>query len=131
VLTACIASATIVNGAQAPLAIRFAKLFSTSMPERLARIILISPPTVFRMLLTAARTLAKLTSVSGATAADIGEALVAEHDFPRSAAEWFVAMAGVPVSAPGSAIPKLSAEARGLLLPGLRGHFCGEEGAEG
>lgn len=110
---------------QGKLAARFGALFSNHMPERLHKIILLNPPSVFKLLLQAVkpfadqRTLDKLIPVAGSVQAVI-QTLRDQHSFPSSALEWLEK--ALQQKLPNT-IPPLPRDARDLLLPSLVSGF--------
>ena len=110
---------------QGKLAASFAKVFSQQMPERLDKILLLNPPSVFSMLLTAARpfvdkrTLDKVVVIKGANA-EVLKTLSNEHNFPQATVTWLEKTLACNVS---DKLPELPAISKQLLLPGLVSKF--------
>lgn len=96
---------------QARIGISFAEAFGSHFPERLARLVLINPPTVFSLLLHAiqpfadARTLSKVRTVTG-TPAEVSAALVGMglFDTGHETLEWLHKTLSMPAS-PGNLPP--------------------------
>ena len=91
------------------------------MPERLHKILLLNPPSIFRLLLSAAkpfvdqRTLDKLIPVTGPMNAVL-KTLKEEHDFPESALSWLEKTLNQKLP---NKSPPLPHDSRGLMLPSL------------
>ena len=106
---------------QGKLAAKFGALFSNHMPERLHKIILLNPPSVFKILLQAAkpfadqRTLNKLIPVAGSVKVVI-QTLRDEHNFPPNALAWLEQ--ALPQKLPNT-LPPLPNDSRNMLLPSL------------
>mmetsp|Transcript_2047 Transcript_2047/g.3141 ORF Transcript_2047/g.3141 Transcript_2047/m.3141 type:complete len:307 (-) Transcript_2047:357-1277(-) len=106
---------------QGKLAARFGALFSNHMPERLHRVILLNPPSVFRILLNFAkpfvdqRTLDKLVPVNGSTS-EVLQTLREDHAFTESTLKWLAQALNQKLPAK---IPTLPHDSRGLMLPSL------------
>lgn len=106
---------------QGKLAAKFGALFSNHMPERLHKIILLNPPSVFKILLQAAkpfadqRTLDKLIPVTGSVKVVI-QTLRDEHSFPPNVLAWLEQ--ALPQKLPNT-LPPLPRDSRHLLLPSL------------
>lgn len=113
---------------QGSLAIRFATLFSAQMPERLHKILLVNPPTVFRMLLGAVtpfvdkRTMSKVISLVGSHE-EILVQLRDHHAFPESTLSWFEKVL-VTEATPGK-LPPPPPESHTLFIDGMESYLTG------
>jgi hypothetical protein len=119
---------------QARLGIEFATVFSQQFPERLGAIVLLNPPTVFSLLLSAikpfadARTMAKVVVVNGDAPAVVAR-LQAEFGFEPHTCEWVSAVLAMdPV--PGN-LPPLPAEGHEMALPPPPGQHAADGGVAG
>ena len=110
---------------QGKLAGKFGALFSNHMPERLHKILLLNPPSVFRILLQAAkpfvdqRTLDKLIPVTGSTKVVI-QTLRDDHSFPPTVLAWLEQALAQKLP---STLPPLPQAARAMMLPSLAPGF--------
>lgn len=114
---------------QGRLAVQFATLFSNHMPERLHKILLIGPPRVFQIMLTAAKqfidpvTMQKMVTLKGASPEEWLLELRAEHAFPDSTLTWLRTLWTECEATPESKQPALPKEVESLILPGVREHL--------
>ena len=106
---------------QGNLAAKFGVLFNDHMPERLHKILLLNPPSVFRILLQAAkpfvdqRTLQKIIPVTGSTKVVI-ETLREQHAFPDPALSWLEQTLKQKLP---NQLPALPNDSRALMLPSM------------
>lgn len=111
---------------QGSLAVRFATLFSSHMPERLHRIILVNPPAVFRMLLSVVtpfvdgRTMDKVVSVLGSRT-EVIDQLRRVHAFPDSALSWFDVV--LTVDAKPGLLPPPPLDSVGMFIGGMEAYL--------
>jgi len=107
---------------QGKLAAKFATLFSNHMPERLHKILLLNPPSIFQVMLKAVkpfvdkRTLNKLVPVSG-NADEVIKVLREQHMFPPDALSWLSVVLKQKLPAK---LPKFPHVSWDLILPSLR-----------
>lgn len=106
---------------QGKLAAKFGKLFSNHMPERLHKILLLNPPSIFRLLLQAAkpfvdkRTLDKLVPITGSSSQEVLKQL-SNHGFAPDTLEWLETVLNQTLPAK---LPPLPHASKTLLLPSL------------
>jgi hypothetical protein len=107
---------------QARLGISFATTFRDHFPERLKTIVLLNPPVLFRMLVSAigavadARTMAKLKVVEAAGAQALCQRLRAEHAVEDAEVlAWLEAVLGEAAPTPGT-LPPLPQRLQGLQV---------------
>lgn len=112
----------IKEATQGKLAAKFAMLFSDHMPERLHKIVLLNPPSVFRILLQAAkpfsgkRTLDKIVPITGSNVENMLKSLKTEHKFPPATLKWLGTVLNQSIP---SVLPPLPLASKSLLLPSL------------
>ena len=108
---------------QVSIALGFARVLPHHYPERLYRIVMINPPSLFGMLMKVmrpwldARTLSKLVARHGAPD-DVQRALTADHGFSEEMAVWVAEAMRMPPGLRAESVPPLPAGAAPLQLPG-------------
>ena len=96
---------------QARLGISFATIFKAHFPERLKRILLLNPPTLFKVLVSAigvvadARTLAKLVVLEAPGPAELCQRLRAEHGVGNAEVQAWLLAAFTEPTTPGTLPP--------------------------
>lgn len=114
---------------QARVGITAASILSNHLPERLHKLVLINPPGVFSLFLSAgravvdARTMSKLVTVSAATAGELEAILTREYDMPAHAARFVSEAHFMPGAGKPGVLPPLPEPCRPFLLPALASKF--------
>lgn len=110
---------------QARVGITAASILSNHLPERLHKLVLINPPGVFSLFLSAgravvdARTMSKLVTVNASSAAELEGILTRDYDMPADSARFVSEAHFMPGAGKPGVLPPLPETSRPFVLPSL------------
>lgn len=114
---------------QARVGITAASILSNHLPERLHKLVLINPPGVFSLFLSAgravvdARTMSKLVTVNASSAGELELILTRDYDMPPHAARFVSEAHFMPGAGKPGVLPPLPEPCRPFVLPTLAHKF--------